>query len=72
MDFRAHDGQPVDLVFAMSAPDDGAQQHLETLSELASTFADASFREALREAPSLSELRRLLLERPDGRAGRAA
>ena len=32
VDFRAQDGQPVDLVFAMSAPDDGAQQHLETLS----------------------------------------
>jgi nitrogen PTS system EIIA component len=72
VDFGALDGEPVDLVFAMSAPEDGAQQHLDTLSELASTFADAGFRDALRGARNLPALRRLLLERRGGREGRAA
>jgi len=73
VDFGAQDGEPVDLVFAMSAPAEGAQQHLETLSELASAFADAGFRDALRGARSLPALRRLLLlQRAGGREGRAA
>src|SRR5690606_12586681 len=61
VDFRAHDGQPVDLVFAMATPEDRTQQHLDTLSELAGQFADPGFREALRDARDITALRRLLL-----------
>ena len=61
VDFRAHDGQPVDLVFAMTVPEDRAQQHLDTLSELAGQFADTGFRESVRDAPGITALRTLLL-----------
>ena len=61
IDFAANDGEPVDLLFAMCVPEDLAQQHLQTLSELAEGFADAGFREALRDAPDIASLRALLL-----------
>ena len=61
VDFRANDGELVDLVFAMAAPEDRTQQHLDTLSELAERFADPDFREALRSARDISSLRGLLL-----------
>ncbi|MBB1472733.1 MULTISPECIES: PTS sugar transporter subunit IIA [unclassified Luteimonas] len=61
VDFGAPDGAPVDLVFAMGVPGGNAQQHLDTLSELATRFADAGFRDALRAAPDLPALRGLLL-----------
>ena len=67
VDFGAHDGQPVDLVFAMASPSDRTQQHLDTLSELAGRMADPGFRERLRDAPDVAALRTLLLD-----AGQAA
>lgn len=70
VDFGARDGQPVDLVFAMVSPGERAQDHLDTLSELAGAFADAGFRDAVRAAPDITALRGLLLE--GGGAGRRA
>jgi PTS system nitrogen regulatory IIA component len=61
VDFDARDGEPVDLVFAMSATDDRPEQHLQHLADIAGRFADESFRERLRAARSLATLRRLLL-----------
>lgn len=61
VDFGAHDGEPVDLVFAMAVPAGNAQQHLDTLSELAGRFADPGFRDAVRGAAGLGPLRALLL-----------
>jgi len=61
VDFRAHDGQPVDLVFAMAVPQGHAQQHLDTLSELAGQFADPGFRDAVRAARDITALRAILL-----------
>lgn len=61
IDFAAGDGEPVDLLFAMCVPEDLAQRHLQTLSELAEGFADGGFREALRDAPDIASLRALLL-----------
>ncbi|QDW66229.1 PTS sugar transporter subunit IIA [Luteimonas granuli] len=61
VDFKAHDGQPVDLVFAMASPRDRTQEHLDTLSELAGRFADPDFRETVREARDIAALRKLLL-----------
>jgi PTS system nitrogen regulatory IIA component len=61
VDFGALDGRPVDLVFAMGVPGGRTQEHLDTLSELATRFADPEFRDALRAAPDLPALRGLLL-----------
>lgn len=68
VDFRAHDGCPVDLVFAMVVPQGQAQQHLDTLSELAGQFADAGFRDAVRAASDITALRTLLLRLGPARA----
>lgn len=69
VEFNAYDGQPVDLVFAMVIPGGQAQQHLDTLSELAGRFADIAFRDAVRAAPDITALRNLLLD--DGRPRQA-
>lgn len=60
IDFGARDGTWVDLVFAMSVPENMAQDHLQTLSELAELFASPELREALRAADT-EGLRALLL-----------
>lgn len=60
--FNAVDGKPVDLVFAMSVPGHSTAQHLRILAELAERFADAGFREALREAADISALRTVLFD----------
>jgi PTS system nitrogen regulatory IIA component len=61
VDFEASDGEPVDLVFAMSVPEHFTQRHLQLLSELAQRFGDAEFRATLREAPDAARLRDALL-----------
>lgn len=61
IDFGARDGEPVDLVFAMTSTDDMPEQHLQHLAGVAERLADAEFRDRLRMARSLDRLRRLLL-----------
>ena len=65
VDFDAGDGEPVDLVFAMTVPEHFTQQHLQLLSELAEVFAEPAFREALRNAPDAAALH-AALRRPHG------
>lgn len=62
VEFNAADGDPVDLVFAMSVPEHSTEQHLQILSELADRFGDADFRDALRGAADITELRGLLYD----------
>jgi len=61
--FGANDGQPVDLVFAIAEPEHFAQQHLHCLAELAEQFGNHAFRSALRSAPDVNALTRLMLDR---------
>lgn len=60
VDFDAPDGEPVDLVFAMSVPESSTQAHLQVLAQLADCLGDAGFREALRNARDVEALRVLL------------
>jgi PTS system nitrogen regulatory IIA component len=62
VDFDAADGEPVDLVVAMVVPEHSVQQHLESLADLAESFADPGYRADLRTAPTLELLRRRLLD----------
>lgn len=62
VDFDACDGQPVDLVFALAVPKHFTQQHLHVLADLAQRFSDAGFRDALRNARDITELRAVLLQ----------
>lgn len=48
IDFNAHDGQPVDLLFALFVPEDQCQHHLDTLAELAQRFSNPEFLAELR------------------------
>jgi len=64
IDFGARDGEPVDLVFAMSATDAMPEQHLQHLAGVAERFADAEFRDRLRMARNVERLRRVLLAPP--------
>lgn len=50
IEFDAMDDEPVDILFALIAPEDAAQAHLNTLAALAERFSQASFRQQLREA----------------------
>ena len=60
MDFAAADGEPVDLVLAIAAPEHFSQQHLQLLSEIAERFAESSFRDTLREARDTEALQAVL------------
>ncbi|MFC0678803.1 PTS sugar transporter subunit IIA [Lysobacter korlensis] len=60
--FGASDGIPVDLVLALAVPEHYIQQHLQQLAELAEHFADADFRDRLRDAGDVESLRAILLE----------
>jgi PTS system nitrogen regulatory IIA component len=46
----------------MSVPEHSTEQHLQILSELADRFGDADFRDALRGAADITELRGLLYD----------
>ena len=48
VDFDATDGIPVDLVFALIAPETAGADHLKALAQIARTFRDASFTTVLR------------------------
>ena len=48
IDFDAVDGPPVDLVFVLLVPQENPEQHLKTLSHLASLFNDDDYRAELR------------------------
>ena len=54
--FDAPDGRPVSLVFALLVPEQGTQQHLDILSDLADRFSDAEFRTALGSAADASAI----------------
>ena len=70
VDFAAYDGAPVDLVFAMTSPDERPEFHLQMLSEIAEQFSAPGFRDSLRDAATLPELRERLLV-PDRRPSAA-
>ncbi len=56
IDFGAHDGEPVDLIFALAVPEHFQQQHLVLLSQLAELFGNEENRKKLRDANQSQEL----------------
>ena len=51
----------MDLLLALTVPEQYVQQHLQLLAELAVHFGDAEFRAALRGAADVDDLSRRLL-----------
>jgi PTS system nitrogen regulatory IIA component len=50
VDFESIDGKPVDLVFALIAPEEANDSHLETLSALAEKLINSDYIDKLRQS----------------------
>ncbi len=66
IDFRAIDGKPTHLFFALVAPENSAGAHLKALARISRIFKNPSFREAIMKAAGADEIFRLI-EAEDGR-----
>ena len=52
VDYDAHDGQPVDLVFGLIVPQNATEDHLKLLAAVAEKFSEEDFCKQLRAAES--------------------
>lgn len=66
VDYRAIDGKPTHLFFALFAPENSAGAHLKALARISRIFKTPAFREAILKAPSAEEIYRLI-EVEDGK-----
>lgn len=62
IDFDAIDHEPVDLLFALTVPEDSTEEHLQILSRLAELFSQPNFLDRLRSEGSSSGIFSLLTE----------
>src|SRR6478736_6390835 len=60
IDFDSLDGQPVDLIFLLLAPEHASGDHLKALARISRIVREPSMLERLRKAPSTNELRTVL------------
>ena len=68
IDFEAVDRQPVDLVFALLAPEDAGVDHLKALALVSRTMRNADLCAKLRANADVSTLHTLLTEAPTSQA----
>ena len=68
VDFEAADGQGVDLVFALLAPQDAGADHLRALAKVSRLMRDAGVRRKLRDTDSEAALYALLTDVSTSRA----
>jgi len=61
VEYRAADGKPARLFFALFAPENSAGAHLKALSRVSRVFRVPAFREAILAAPDAAEIHRLIL-----------
>src|SRR3954469_14900750 len=60
--FDSLDGEPVYIFFLLVAPPDAAGQHLKALARISRLLKDKFFRQALKEAKSLDEVKKVIEE----------
>ena len=58
--YDAADGEPVDLLFAMTVPEQCNEDHLKLLAQVAELFSDPALLSSLREADNSGTLLQLL------------
>ena len=58
--FDAADGEPVDLLFSMTVPENCSEDHLKLLAHVAGLFSNPDLLKALRAADNASTLLQLL------------
>jgi PTS system nitrogen regulatory IIA component len=68
LEFDAADRQPVDLVFALFAPEDAGVEHLKALALVSRTMRSADVCAKLRSNSTASTLHTILTELPANRA----
>lgn len=68
IDFESVDHQPVDLLFLLLAPDDGAADHLKALSRVARAVRSAEIQRALRGATDKATVYAVLTGAADAQA----
>lgn len=61
VDYDAHDGSPVDLVFGLVVPVAATEEHLKHLAAIAEKFSDEEFCKKMRAAQDDKELHALLV-----------
>jgi nitrogen PTS system EIIA component len=66
VDFRAIDGRPTHLFFALFAPENSAGAHLKALARISRLFKTPAFRDAILKAADAAEIYRLI-ETEDGK-----
>ncbi|HEY1076479.1 MAG TPA: PTS IIA-like nitrogen regulatory protein PtsN [Fontimonas sp.] len=60
LDYDAHDGQAVDLVFGLLVPQGATETHLKHLAAIAEMFSDSSFCQKARESNDEAALYQLV------------
>ena len=60
VEFKAIDGRPTHLFFALFAPENSAGAHLKALARISRIFKSAAFREAVLNAPDAAAMYRLI------------
>ena len=68
LEFEAVDKQPVDLVFALLAPEDAGVEHLKALAVVSRSMRDADLCTKLRANTDQATLHTLLAEQPRDKA----
>jgi PTS system nitrogen regulatory IIA component len=68
VDFDAPDGEPVDLVFALFAPEEAGSDHLLALARVSRSLRDPAFCAKLRSCADTAALYAVLTEAIDHRA----
>jgi nitrogen PTS system EIIA component len=61
VDYDAHDGQPVDLVFGLVVPQNATEEHLKHLAAIAEKFSEDDFCRKVRAAADDKALHGLLV-----------
>lgn len=60
IDFESQDGEPVDLIFLLLAPDHAGGDHLKALARISRLVREPAALERLRSASDVAELKRAL------------
>jgi len=60
IDYDAVDKLPVDLLFALTVPEDSTEEHLQILAKLAEMFSDTAILSKLRQSSSSTEMYSIL------------
>lgn len=63
VDYEAHDGQSVDLMFALVVPQRATETHIECLAAIAELFSDEDFCKQARACVSDAALHTLIVDR---------